>query len=62
MTKGTHMTVYMVFNDGECDQIVETEAQAKREKRDLEKMGCYVTLKKFDSWEAAEAYEDKLRS
>jgi len=46
----------------ECDQIVSTEREAKRERRDLIAMDCgKVTIKRFDTWEAAYAYEDKLR-
>lgn len=53
--------VYMLIADGTIDQIVETEALAKRERRDLEKMGCEVRVKRFPSWEAADAYEAKHR-
>lgn len=53
------MTVYTLITEDGIDQHCETEAQAKREKRDLEKMGCTVKIKKFNSWAEAEAYEDK---
>jgi len=45
----------------EIDQIVEGLTIAKREKRDLEKMGWDVRLVKFETWDAAHAYESKLR-
>ena len=45
----------------EVDQTVEGDAIMKREKRDLIKMGCKVKVKKFASWDEAEAYEVKIR-
>jgi hypothetical protein len=56
------MPVYMLLVEGDCDQIVETKAIANRERRDLIDLGCdNVKIREFPSWEAAEAYESKLR-
>lgn len=51
--------LYMIIADGELDQVCETEATMKREKRDLQKMGCVVTVKRFATWEELNAYADK---
>ena len=53
--------VFVIIADGDIDQMVETQAIANREKRDLEKMGCTVKIKKFEDWQQAEAFEDKQR-
>lgn len=59
--------VYMILCDGECDQIVDDLLFAKREKADLEKLGCTVRIRIFrdtnetGAWERAHAYESKLR-
>ena len=59
--------VYMILADGDCDQIVEDLLIAKREKRDLEAMGCEVRIRIFrdatlqGAWQRAEAYQDKPR-
>ncbi|WP_420381691.1 hypothetical protein [Novosphingobium sp.] len=46
----------------EVDQIVSTPLEANRERKDLISMDCgKVTIKRFDSWADAHAYEDKLR-
>jgi hypothetical protein len=53
---------FMLINDGECDQICGTRAEAEREKRDLKNLGCgNVRIKEFPTWAEAEAFEDKLR-
>ena len=54
---------FMVLVDGACDQICGSEAEAKREVRDLKKMDCgKVTMKAFATWADAHAYEDKLNA
>lgn len=52
--------LYVIIADQTFDQVCETEAQAKREKRDLEKMGCEVKVKKVKDWEEANALEVKM--
>lgn len=54
--------VYVILADGEFDAIWETEEQAKQEARDLRQMGYSVLVRRFPSWSAAEAYEDRLRA
>ena len=41
----TERTMYAVFTEYELDQICETEAQAKKEQRDLRKMGYEVLVR-----------------
>ncbi len=53
-------TLWCIIADGVFDQVCETAATAKREKRDLVKMGCTVVVKRVDSWEAANALEDRM--
>lgn len=52
--------VYAVITEDGLDQFCDTKAQASKEKKDLEKMGCAVKIKTFDSWADAHAFEDKL--
>ncbi len=53
---------FMLINDGECDQICGSEAEAKRERKDLISMGCdNVRIKRFENWADAEAFEDKMK-
>lgn len=59
MTRAKAMGGFVVIADGEVDQIVETRALANREKRDLERMGCAVTIKGFASMGDAETWADK---
>lgn len=60
-------TIWAIIADGEFDQFCETAEQAKKEKADLEAMGCKVRVKAFnrptlaEAWEAANAYEERLR-
>ena len=54
--------LYMLITDDGIDQICETKATANKEKRDLVKMGCNVKIKQFETWEAANAYEDKYNA
>ncbi len=62
-----HPAVFMLIADGECDQIVESNIVAQRERKDLIALGCTVRVRVFqrptlaEAWAAAEAYEDKLR-
>lgn len=51
--------LYMMIADGELDQVCETEATMRKEKRDLEKLGCAVVVKRFESWDELTAYEAK---
>ena len=53
--------LYVIIADNTFDQVCETEAQAKREKRDLEKMGCAVKVKRVADWAAANALEEKMQ-
>lgn len=53
--------LYVIIADDTIDQVCETEAQAKREKRDLEKMGCKVRIRKVADWAAANTLEEKMR-
>lgn len=52
--------LFVIIADGTFDQVCETEAQAKREKRDLEKMGCEVRIRKVKDWAEANALEEKM--
>lgn len=55
--------VFMLIADGTIDQIVETAAIAKHEKRDLEDMSCEVRVLVFHgetlqkAWKRAEDYQ-----
>lgn len=53
--------LYCIIADGDFDQVCETAAQAKREKRDLERMGFTVRIREVADWAAADALEEKLR-
>jgi hypothetical protein len=53
------MSVFMIIADNEIDQIVETKAAADKERTDLKAMGCSVQIKRFDSWQQADDYEDR---
>lgn len=52
--------IYVIIADGVFDQIVETSMQAKKERRDLEKMGCEVKVKRM-TWQDANALETKMQ-
>ena len=41
-TTPTH--AYIVFADGDLDQVCETYEDSRREQRDLREMGCTVTI------------------
>lgn len=58
------MAIYCIICDdqNEVDGFHGTKAIADKEARDLRKMGFEVKIKKFASWEAAEAFDEKLRS
>lgn len=56
------ITIYTLITEDGVDQHCETLAQANKEKRDLQALGCTVKIKKFNSWADAQAYEDKLNS
>jgi len=52
--------VYVIFVDGDLDQICETKADALREKRDLIQMDCgRVTVKEFPNETAVHAWIEK---
>lgn len=53
--------LYVIIADGAFDQVCEAEASAKREKRDLERMGFEVRVRKVADWAAADALEEKLK-
>lgn len=53
--------LYCIIADGEFDQVCMTEADAKKETRDLKKLGCSVKVKAVADWQAAYALETKLR-
>lgn len=53
--------LYVIIADGSFDQVCETRAQAVRERNDLKRMGCAVTIKTVEGWGAANALEDKMR-
>jgi hypothetical protein len=55
--------LYVIIVDGDgFDQVCETAEDAKREKRDLERLGCTVKIKKVADWKAADDLEDKMRA
>lgn len=49
------MPCFAIITEDGLDQIVETKAQADKEKKDLTRMGCTVRVKRFES--EAKAYE-----
>lgn len=51
----------ILIADGEFDAIWDTREQAEKEKRDLRALGYSVILRDFPTWEAAEAFEDKMK-
>lgn len=53
--------IYVIIADGSVDQIVDTDAIAKREAKDLRKLGCEVKVKAVADWQAAYEIETKLR-
>jgi len=53
--------IYVLIADGSVDQIVTTEAIAKREAKDLRRLGCTVKVKAVQDWQAAYEIEAKLR-
>ena len=55
------MSVWVILADGEVDQVVESTKAKQREMRDLRKMGCNVSVKRFANWADAEAYMDSKR-
>lgn len=52
--------LYVIIADATFDQVCEAKAQALKEKRDLEKLGCEVKIKKVADWAAANALEEKM--
>ena len=51
---------FAVFTDDwQLDQVCYSKADAKREAKDLVKLGCGVKIKAFDSEELAYAYAEK---
>ncbi|RFC67792.1 hypothetical protein [Mesorhizobium denitrificans] len=54
----TEPTLYVIFADGDPDQICETATIAKREAADLRKMGFETKTKTVAGWEAAERLMD----
>lgn len=61
MNTKTKPAVYVVICDGNFDAIWETKCQANKEAKDLRSMGYEIRIKEFPNWQAAEAYEEKLR-
>lgn len=53
--------LYCVIADGTFDQVCETKALAKKEERDLRRMGCEVKIKPVADWQEANALEDRMR-
>ena len=54
--------LYIIIADDTFDQVCETEASAKKEKRDLEKIGCTVRIRKARDWAEANAIEDCMNN
>lgn len=52
-------TAHIIIADGEVDQVCETAAQARKERRDLEGMGCTVKVKTCP-WEDQNAVIDRM--
>jgi len=53
---------WAVLVDGDIDQVCGTRADALRERKDLIAMDCgKVTVRRFETWADAHAYEDKRR-
>ena len=44
MTRTTPTTAYILIADGTLDQVCETNADARRERKDLQGMGCQVSV------------------
>lgn len=53
------MTLYVIIADGTFDQVVETKADAERERRDLKAMGCKVQVKPVETWDEVWELETK---
>lgn len=53
--------VYAIETDGkELDQVCYSDAQAKKEKKDLERMGCTVKIRKFETETELHNHYDKV--
>jgi hypothetical protein len=53
---------FVILVDGSVDQICGSLREARKEKKDLERMDCgSVRIKPFATWQEAEAFEDKTR-
>ena len=52
--------LYVILADGEFDQVCETIADARRERKDLKKIGCTVRVVTCADWSAVDALEQKL--
>ena len=55
--------LYAILTEDGLDQVVETKEQATKEVKYLREIArCKVRVKKFDTWEALDAFEEKLNS
>jgi hypothetical protein len=53
--------VWVILADGQHDLTGEGEKAATKHAKDLKRMGFEVTIKWFNNWYDAEAYEDKIK-
>ena len=55
--------LYAILTEDGLDQVVETKEQLDKEVKYLKEIArCKVRVKKFNTWEAVTAFEEKLNS
>ena len=54
--------LYAILTEDGLDQVVETKEQATKEVKYLKEIIGNVRVKKFHTWEALDAFEEKLNS
>lgn len=54
----TALPAWVIIADGEIDQICGSAKEARKEVRDLKRMGCEARSKRFPNWPAAQDYAD----
>jgi hypothetical protein len=55
--------LYAILTEDGLDQVVETKEQLDKEVKYLKEIArCKVRVKKFNTWEAFDAFEEKLNS
>jgi len=63
LNKGIFNMLYVILTEYGIDQVVETKEQLDKEVKYLKEVArCKVRVKKFNTWEAVTAFEEKLNS